>query len=187
MNLFIDTETTGKANFKLPPDHESQPRIIQLAAAIADDTGVERGHFSFLIKPDGWVIPEEASAIHGYTTEMCTEAGVPIIYALDTLERLATRCRKVVAHNFDFDNRMVIGESSRCYRLVPINGLVATCTMKLATPILKIPGRYDDFKWPSLAETHRHFFKTDIDGAHDAMADVRACMRCFYAINAMSN
>ncbi len=34
--LVFDTETTGKAFFKLPPSDPSQPRLVQLAALLHD-------------------------------------------------------------------------------------------------------------------------------------------------------
>ena len=37
------------------------------------------------------------------------------------------------------------------------------------------------YKNPSLPRTYRHFFGRDFDGAHDAMADVRACRDVFFA------
>ena len=38
------------------------------------------------------------------------------------------------------------------------------------------------YKRPSLTETYRHFFGRDFDGAHDAMADVRACRDVYFAL-----
>lgn len=51
--------------------------------------------------------------------------------------------------------------------------------MKAMTPICKLPGTYDDFKWPRLSEAYRFAFNEDFSGAHDAMADVRACLRIY--------
>lgn len=40
MILFYDTETTGKADFRAAPDAAHQPRLVQLAAILANpDTG----------------------------------------------------------------------------------------------------------------------------------------------------
>jgi DNA polymerase III epsilon subunit-like protein len=56
------------------------------------------------------------------------------------------------------------------------------CTMKETTNICKLPGNYGKFKWPKLTEAHQHFFGIPVEGAHDAMTDVRACKRIFFEI-----
>jgi DNA polymerase-3 subunit epsilon len=64
-----------------------------------------------------------------------------------------------------------------------------TCTMLKAIDVVKCPptekmrraGR-TGFKNPNLAETYRHFFGRDFEGAHDAMADVRACRDVFFEL-----
>lgn len=39
---------------------------------------------------------------------------------------------------------------------------------------------YGRFKWPKLIELHRKLFGTGFDDAHDALADVKACGKCFF-------
>ena len=107
---------------------------------------------------------------------------MPIANALASLVYLATKCKTVVAHNLDFDAMMIASECHRLGQSSLINHVQHECTMKIATPFCKLPGRYGDYKWPSLAETHRHFFGTEVQGAHDAMADVLACARCYFEI-----
>jgi DNA polymerase III epsilon subunit-like protein len=55
--------------------------------------------------------------------------------------------------------------------------------MKATTSICKLPGKYGDYKWPKLQESHLHFFGKEFEGAHDAMADVRACAAVYWALN----
>jgi DNA polymerase III epsilon subunit-like protein len=186
MILFIDTETTGKFNFKADVAHPSQPRIVQLAACMADDVlSAPSASFVALICPNRWEIPKEASDIHGHTTEDCQKGGIPILAALGTLYEMANRCSRVVAHNLDFDYAMIDSESYRSDCANPLQGLEKYCTMKSATGICKLPGRYGDFKWPTLAETHRHFFGSEPEDAHDAMGDVLTCMKCYYQIQSI--
>jgi len=54
--------------------------------------------------------------------------------------------------------------------------------MAVTTPICKIPGKYNDYKWPKLAEAYRHLFNEEIKDAHDALADVRACARIYFEL-----
>lgn len=188
MKLFFDTETTGKANFKAPANHPSQPHIVQLAAMLTDDAGAECGSINAIIKPDGWIIPNEAAAIHGITNEKALAVGIPIISALSVFSNFLHIAGALIAHNIDFDAlvlecslmRLTNPGSQKCYdRLQEIDHF---CTMKNTTQICQLPGNYGDFKWPKLTEAHKHLFGTDVEGAHDAMADVRACARIYFEI-----
>ena len=61
MYLFFDTETTGlPANWKAPvTDVDNWPRVTQLAWQVYDEDGKLIRERCELIKPDGWVIPDE--------------------------------------------------------------------------------------------------------------------------------
>ena len=65
----------------------------------------------------------------------------------------------------------------------------AECTAKLATPICKIPptekmlkAGFNKFKTASLSEAYLHITGSELENAHSAMADVRACMEVYFAI-----
>ena len=62
----------------------------------------------------------------------------------------------------------------RCKRKVDF------CTMLNTVEIVKIPGR-KGYKWPKLDEAYRILVDPDgFEGAHDALADVKACRKVFY-------
>lgn len=71
MYLFFDTETTGlPKNWKAPiTDLNNWPRLVQLAFLIFDKNGNKISSGDFIIRPDGFIIPSDASAIHGISTE----------------------------------------------------------------------------------------------------------------------
>jgi DNA polymerase III epsilon subunit-like protein len=46
----------------------------------------------------------------------------------------------------------------------------------------KLPGKYGRYKWPKLAELHQVLFGEPFAGAHGALADARACMRCYFRL-----
>jgi hypothetical protein len=54
--------------------------------------------------------------------------------------------------------------------------------MELSTEILKLPNPRGGYKWPNLTELHTYLFGKGFDGAHDAMADVKACANCFFEL-----
>lgn len=180
MKLFFDTETTGKAFFKLPATSTSQPRIVQLAALLCANDGREMASVNVIIRPDGWTIPKEASDIHGITTETADECGVPIRGALDVLIAMAYRADTTIAHNIDFDALVVASELFRDGNRFQMPQQ-RFCTMHATTNLCKLPGPYG-FKWPKLIEAHQHLFGTGFEDAHDAMADVRACARIYFEI-----
>jgi DNA polymerase-3 subunit epsilon len=174
--LYYDTETTGfpaKGGAPL----SDQPHIVQLAAILVDDEEGEVASMNTIIKPDGWTVPEDAAAIHGISTEKAERFGVPITSAMSLFSQLCRQADQAIAHNDEFDLKLVTYEIER---LGKPNVLLSTprfCTMKATTDICKLPGRYGQFKWPKLIEAHQHFFSEGFDGAHDALVDVRACHR----------
>jgi DNA polymerase-3 subunit epsilon len=188
MYLFFDTETTGLADCKMPAEWEGQPRVCQLGAILTDDSGRVKAESNLLIKPDGWAIPAEASAIHGISQEDAENYGLPIKTALAIFSRLVSKSYAVVAHNTRFDLFLLEVECSRLSANLNLPKQYH-CTMEESRDILKLPPtkRMTDlgmtkFKNPSLQEAYRHFFGREFEGAHDAMADVRACKDVFFAL-----
>ena len=186
MNLFFDCETTGKADFKAPPEASHQPRIVQVGLILANDKGEQLARCSLLIKPAGWQISEEAQKVHGISPRDCEVAGVDIRVAMNLIHSLAQQATVISAHNLSFDWLLLEIEATRLGKKLTDMPAFAKiepfCTMLEAIPILKLPGKFGNYKWPSLAETHRHFFGKEIEKAHDAMADVEACAKCYYAM-----
>lgn len=180
MKLFFDCETTGKSNFRLPSDHPSQPRVVQFAAILTDDEGAEVGCLSSIIQPDGWTIPEEATSIHGISTAKAQACGIPIVTALSMFNIFARRADTVIAHNIDFDWLVTHGEFLRAEKLPVFVTLAKFCTMKATTPLCKLPGKFGDFKWPKLSEAYQIILGKELIGAHDALADVRACKELYF-------
>lgn len=183
--LFFDVETTGKADFRRAPSDPCQPRVVQVAAVLTDPAGLlEFGSFCALVRPEGWTVPPEAEAIHGISTERCERFGVPAADVFRVLSAWSERAGLIVAHNVEFDDLMLAVE---WHQLDPTpaafgEGVPRFCTMHAATDVCRLPGKYGSYKWPSLAEAHRHLCGADVDGAHDAMADAQACRRIFAAM-----
>jgi len=72
MNLIMpfDTETSGIPIWKEPSESECQPHLVQLAAILVEPDSREiKQEIDVIIKPDGWIIPDEVAEIHGITTE----------------------------------------------------------------------------------------------------------------------
>jgi DNA polymerase-3 subunit epsilon len=185
MKLFFDTETTGKADFRAAPDAAHQPHVVQLAALLTEDDGEERGCFNAIITPSGYNIPREAASIHGITTDIANACGLPLVSALSTFSMMCARADTLVAHNIDFDFLVMKCAYLRIGKPDRMADLAAFCTMRAATDICQLPGPYG-FKWPKLTEAHLHLCGSELEGAHDALADVRGCARVFFALQSIS-
>lgn len=174
--IYFDTETDGFPQKSGSP-LDRQPHIVQLAAILVDDDEGEVASINFIIKPDGWTISEEVSAIHGISTEKAEKFGVPIVVAMSAFSNLLRVSDEVVAHNIDFDRKLVAYEFERLGKPNLVETLPQYCTMKSTTTLCKLPGKYGTYKWPKLIEAYTHLFGEGFDGAHDALVDVRACRR----------
>lgn len=188
MNLFYDTETTGLINFKRRSHDPSQPHLVQLAALLMDDEGNEIQSLSVIIEPNGYEIPKEASDVHGITTEFAKKVGIPLEYAVMPFLNMAHKANQLVAHNISFDNR-VIKIAKKRLPDIKFPEMTATnfCTMNKSKSIVNLPATpkmiaagFTGPKVPKLEECIKHFFDEELEGAHDALVDVRACARVYY-------
>lgn len=196
MILFYDTETTGLPVWQEPSDHPSQPHIVQLALLLAEDDGTEIESHNAIVRPDGWIISDEVSAIHGITQERALADGIPESIAVNLYVTAMMRCSMRVAHNQSFDERIVriamlrAGILRRFIEFLETAPSSCTCTdttalvnlppsEKMAAKGMKRP------KPPKLIEATRFFFNEDLPGAHDAMVDVRACARIFFHLKTL--
>jgi len=190
--LFYDTETTGLPDFKAPSEAEHQPHIVQLAALLVDvDTRETIQSMDVIIRPDGWTIPEEASRVHGITTEHAADVGIPESMAVSMFMELWSG-RNRVAHNQQFDARILRIALMRHMDEQAADiwkGGAAECTAIMATPICQIPptakmvkAGFNKFKTPNLSEAYRHFTGKELQNAHSAIADVLACRDVYFAI-----
>lgn len=196
--LAYDTETTGLPLNQAcsdPYDTLNWPRIYQIAAILFDDEGFEYGSMNRLIRPNGWVIPKVDDFLKsmgeegfheklGITTEYLMDSGIPLHKAIDEFVGLADQCDAKVCHNASFGSPVMLCEFFRVKHFpFKWNDKVQHCTKLITEPILKIPGYHPGtYKWPTLQEAYKHFFGKEFDGAHDALADVRATMDVFLEV-----
>ncbi|MEQ8395030.1 3'-5' exonuclease [Thalassobaculum sp.] len=195
--LVFDTETTGLPSRELNHqlDHPDYPWPVSFAAVLYGKDRDEITAVNKIIRPDGWTVPEDASRIHGISHERAMDEGVPIREVLDEYAALRESCTVVAGHHVSFDRQIMRAALMRR----PGEADVATgdagkgrwtvhCTMRLSEPIVKMPptqrmidvGWGHKFKAPKLEECIKHFFGEDMEGAHDAMNDVRACARVLF-------
>ncbi len=181
--LFFDTETTGLPRSWSAPSHDlsNWPRAIQIAWIGCDETGNVIERQSYIVKPDGFEIPEESAKVHGISTETALLKGSQADHVLEKFAISASRAHFVICHNLSFDEPVISAEYLRRGLPIPFpDAAHRICTMKSLASYVNIPGRYGEPKWPTLQELHRKLYGGSFEGAHDAIADVEATVRCFW-------
>ena len=183
MYLIFDTETTGLPKRYDAPisDTENWPRCVQIAWQLHDGMGNLISHEDYLIKPDGFNIPYESEQIHGISTALAEQDGIPLAEVLDKFNEALAKATFVVGQNVDFDIKVMGCEFFREAVENPLQELpvLDTCTEHTAA-LCQIPGgRGGKFKLPTLTELHQYLFGAPFAEAHNATADVEATTRCF--------
>ena len=204
----FDTETTG-----LPPRKTAAPdnysewsncRLVQLAWEIrngggdgggdgGDDRDGDRDRDGdgrsiakacYIIRPDGFTIPEEVVRIHGISTERALAEGVPLlevlakfaddmsIYGVDT----------AVAHNMAFDDSVLLAELYRAAASETcdmIKDFIEVWTTRKKRCTMRMGARLDgaNGKWPKLHVLYEQLCGPLPDDIrlHNADTDARLC------------
>jgi len=169
--LFFDTETSGFAKTSW---------ICQLGFIFrVDNTPVAEG--CLMIQSAGRPMPKAAQEIHGIPTTLADE-GIPARTALSLFMTYVEKADLLICHNYAFDCRMVQQDLRYCgYELAAQQLLTrpSLCTMKTTTDFCGLRNKANRPKWPKLEELHTKLFGSSFDGAHNAMADVQATIRCY--------
>lgn len=181
--LFFDTETTGlPKDWKAPVTNLSNwPRLVQLAFGLYDDNGTKIVEGNYIIKPEGFIIPQASSDVHGITHERALKEGQPLDTVLNKFVETLKKSNLLVAHNMSFDEKILGAELLRNNMTNHIDGIRKVCTMQSTTNFCQIPGYYG-YKWPTLQELHSKLFGRGFEDAHDAYVDVAATVKCFFEL-----
>lgn len=180
---FFDCETTGvpAKGLKWDADFMQFPQVVQLAWSVGDKEK------SYIIKPDGYEIPEETTAIHGITTERAIAEGVPFAVVVDEFLTDAADAPLVCAHNIYFDASMLKANVLRwCgreyYDAKAEDALHKGKRIDTMMKCIKFVGALfangRPGKFPTLEELYNKLFPGETFPAHDALEDIRALRRC---------
>ena len=183
MYLIFDTETTGLPKLWNAPitDTDNWPRCVQIAWQRYDDMGKLLESQDYLVQPDGFNIPYDAEKIHGISTELAAQNGIPLVAVLEKFNIALSKAKFVVGHNVGFDNNIIGAEFHRLQVENPLQKfpVLDTCTEHTAKLCQILGGRGGKFKLPKLAELYQFLFEEAFEGAHNAAVDVEATTRCF--------
>lgn len=180
--LFFDTETTGlPKNWAAPIEQlDNWPRLVQIAWQIYDENQRLIESFDFIVKPNGFSIPIEASDVHKITTEKAEKVGVDLNIVLRLFYDSVSKSNLIVAHNYSYDYSIMGSEFLRNGYENILEKKESICTMESSTDYCKIQGP-NGYKWPKLEELYGILFNQTFN-AHDALDDVIATARCFWEL-----
>lgn len=132
------------------------------------------------------IIPAEAYNVHGIDDAKVDAVGVQTGLTLALFMQLAGRADRLIAYNTAFDRDIVstalVREFDGWSLSLDFDRLY--CAMISASNHLKIPGRRPgQWAWPKLHDAYKALVDPKgFDGAHDAMADVRAAAAVVWAL-----
>lgn len=198
--LIFDVETTGLIP-KGEPSLDLCPYILQLSFIVfnIETKKIEQTYNTYINVPSKVRILPEIENLTGITRAKCN-SGVVVAEALNALHDAYIRCSKIIAHNIEFDSKMVYIELARnpgrktrhlCDLLntgyEQANQIERYCTMANSVDLCNIvvdaidkrgkPYRYK--KFPKLSELYQKLFGTIPENLHDSMVDTMACLRCY--------
>jgi len=209
--LAFDVETTGlipksgsRPSTAGPQPLTEYPHIIQFSFAVYDlyDQVLVRTFDSHVKIGESIEISDFVSNLTGINREDCNN-GKDIITILQYFYEAYIGCNVLVAHNMDFDEKMIQIEIERnraeIIRRAPylftmfssiyesVSGIERYCTMKKGTALcsLEMPSKPNQVqtkqkKWPKLVELYPILFPGEVlENAHNSLFDVLGCLRCY--------
>lgn len=191
--IVFDTETTGLPKTRQYPNKWNThlyPHIVQFSWFIFDiNLKKVIKTCDYIIKlPEGIDIPIESTKVHGITPEISLNKGIDISVALNEFTKDLLDSNYLVAHNINFDKKIVSAEYIRNDKIdwIKRHRKIEFCTLANSIDICQIyktnkqNERY--LKWPKLMETHEKLFKTIPNNLHNSLIDIYVCFRCFYKL-----
>lgn len=137
---------------------------------------------NLIIRPDGFEIPYAAEKVHGISTALALETGIPIADALTKFAVAIGSSAYIIGHNVKFDHQITASEFHRAGINSKLRTTPTVCTMDLSRDFCKLPGRGARFKSPKLEELYQILFSESFSEAHNASADVNATARAFFEL-----
>lgn len=179
--LFFDTETDGLPTYDAPITSPVQPNILSIGMILTDEVGREMSVFKSAISlPIGIKIDEKGRAfeVNKLGNDLLAKYGFDMRLALDMFRQLSNRATVKVAHNYRFDGFLMKGAHEKL-GVDPGPVIEKYDTMKVMMENKGKPGFPSTAK---LSDCYQHITGKPLDGAHDALADVRACKDLFFWI-----
>jgi DNA polymerase III epsilon subunit-like protein len=187
--LVFDVETSGLPDYAAPADDLCQPRVAEFAGFLLEEVADTREiiisePYSFLVKPDGWDMHPDATAVNGLTTAFLHEHGRAVGELLHWYTLTIQAGYVAATYNARHDCKMMRGELRRAgmddlFEQTPNTCLMRAC-QKRESGVTKAAGKRG---WPSLADACRSFGLPVEEGPHRAITGAEAALGVFKALN----
>jgi DNA polymerase III epsilon subunit-like protein len=110
--VIFDTETTGLPKFSKKDavlEKNNWPDIVSLSYVVYDISNGKKliKKIDNIVKPQGWVIPEESVQFHNITQEYAMENGKDLYDVLANFINDIQDAKLIIAHNLRFDKNVV--------------------------------------------------------------------------------
>ena len=184
MYLIFTTKTTGLPQDWDAPltDFDNWSRMVELAWQIHDENGELIEVKDFIIKPEGYMIPQITEKIIEISNERATDEGMPLDYVLNEFIQALSKSKYIVSHSVTFDVNIVACEYLRKGIESPLQSIPTVDTKDESTDYCKIPGNSArKFKWPTLTELYTNLFDNGFE-SNNASADVEATAKVFFKL-----
>lgn len=194
MEFIYDIESTGLPKFSAPKRKRGEPfpapsdfasydsaRVVSICWLIIDKQTKEVVQQEYyVIKPDGFEISQEATNIHGISTQFAEQFGIPLNVVLERAFAGLQRCESIIAYNVEFDYNVLKSEFLRADMqdaVEEIDNKIQKCAMLMAQSYMRAP------YFPRLGDAYRYIFRRPIENAHNAIADTINCYRCYVELS----
>lgn len=177
MYLFFDTETTGLPDYNAPLTDAKQPKIVSVAFILTDMVGREMAVYKAPITRDGFTVDEGGKAyeVNKLGNAALDQYGIDMKIALRMFRMFQDRASLKIAHNYRFDGFLLKG-AHEALGVDPGPVIDKFCTMKVAEELKK----QGIIERATLSAFYKHCTGKALEGAHDALSDVRACKDVFF-------
>ena len=181
MKVFVcDCETTGLPRKRTACPSEihlyDTSRLLEFAYIIYDTTtNTKISEYTNLIKPDNFEV--RATHVHGITTKMA-ETGIPINQLFDDLELVIDQFECIVAHNINFDMRIILSEMYR-YKRFKLHDMFLS--KKLLCTMLTGAKAFTNKSTISLVDLTENLGLPPFIG-HHSLVDSQAALDCLIAM-----
>lgn len=186
------------------------PHILQLSFAVYDTISekIIKSYNQYIRPHPDVEISEKITGINGISRELVNKVGCDITEALAELYLWYSECDAIVAHNLEFDSRMILLEIKRNYaklvamdesknenmKITPyicwmfskkycdLTDIRLICTMQNSVNLCNIKrenSRGAYTKFPTLCELYQYLFDKTPENLHNSMIDVLVCLRCY--------
>lgn len=201
--LFYDLETTGlvKTTKNKKPEEEypnykkkdkyDDARIVSIGWLYMEsfdyDYEIKIENISEqIIKPCGFIIPEEAIKIHGISNEEANEKGIELKKSLVVIGEIIKECDYIIGYNVYYDINILLSELHREKSNEIINKILKLkeekkiiCIGQIASKEARPPKwrKYREYQIPKQIDVYKKCYNQIFSNAHNARSDVLAMIK----------